>query len=71
LFICRWGLVEEFGEFLRERLVYNKPRNDCVEAYISGLVKMEDVVRKNSTQFNQKMYDLQLDEIKELLASKH
>lgn len=32
---------------------------------------MEEVVRKNSTQFSQKMYDLQLDDIKELLSAKH
>jgi len=45
-------------------LVYNKPKADCVEAYLSGLSKMEEVVKKASTQFNRKMYDLQLDEIK-------
>jgi hypothetical protein len=34
VFICKNNLSEDFGEFIRERLVYNKPKFPYFEEYL-------------------------------------
>ena len=47
IFVCRQGLSDEFSEFVRERLVYNKPSCQSIEAYLACLGRMESVFRKS------------------------
>lgn len=49
LFICKQGVVEEFSEFVQERLVYNKPHCQSIEEYLLGLTKMESILKKSNS----------------------
>lgn len=63
LFLCRHGLVEEFSEFARERLVYNKPRCQDVEDYLEQFSQMEQTLRQSSCQVTRKMHQAQVEKL--------
>ena len=63
LFLCSHGLVEEFSEFARERLVYNKPRCQDVEDYLEHFSQMEQTLRQSNCQVSKKMHQAQVEEL--------
>lgn len=55
--------MEEFSEFARERLVYNKPRCQDVEDYLEQFSQMEQTLRQSSCQVTRKMHQAQVEKL--------
>lgn len=70
IFICKNGLSEDFGEFIRERLVYNKPKFSLIEEYIQTLQKMEHTYKKSIFEVNKKVHFAFTEDLKALEKAK-